>query len=101
MKNTTRLVLIHLLENALDDLNAGNSNLNEEEGLNVIESLREIMYPKPKLEVYNITQACTKLNLSQPTFRKYVKEGKIPEGQKIGGFREKVWDKKVIDTLDL
>lgn len=101
MRNTTKLLIKHLLETALDNLDAGNTNISEDEGLNLIESLQEILYPKPKIDVVNITQACQILGISQPTFRKYITEGIIPEGIKISGFTEKVWDKSIINNLNL
>lgn len=101
MKNNTRVLIKHLLETALGNLDAGNTNISEEEGLNLIESLQEILYPKPKFDAINTTQACKILGISQPTFRKYIHEGIIPEGVKISGFTERVWDKTTIRKIDL
>lgn len=101
MKADTRLVLLHLLDQAKDNLSEGKCNLNEEESLSVIESLRSILFPKPIMDAYNISQACDKLHISQPTFRKYVKQGKIPEGNKVPGFKELLWYKSDIDDLIL
>lgn len=99
MKDHTKLILIHLLEQAITDLQQGKCRLTDKEGLSVIEDLRSIMYPRPQIEAYNITQACNRLGISQPTFRKYVKLGKIPEGVKVEGFKEKVWYKEDINNL--
>jgi len=101
MKAHTKLILIHLLEQAKEDLNEGKCQLSDDEGFSVIESLKEIMYPKPSMEAYNITQSCNKLHISQPTFRKYVRLGKIPECTRVQGFKELVWYKSDIDNLEL
>ena len=43
--------------------------------------------------------ACDYLGITQPTFRKYVREGLVPHGRKLPGFTEKVWDKSDIEKF--
>ena len=42
-------------------------------------------------------QCCEYLNISRTTFNNLVNEGKIKEGQKVQGFKEKFWYKKDLD----
>jgi len=37
------------------------------------------------------------LNVSRATFDKYVKEGRLPQGIKEAGFKEKFWRQKDLD----
>ena len=42
-------------------------------------------------------QAYTYLGLSRASFDNMVREGKLPEGKHIAGFKEKFWDRNEID----
>lgn len=72
----------------VEDIDAGNSNANEEELDEILSSINKAT--SNKMSKY---QACRYLNISRSTFDKYVKEGKIPEGRKEAGFTEKFWYK--------
>ena len=74
-----------LLQNCIDRIDAGNSNLNATEEIEVIELLKKYTDKDRKLSKY---QACTYLNMSRATFDKYIREGKIPKGKKEAGFKE-------------
>lgn len=78
-----------LLQNCIDRIDSGNSNLSTEEGLEVIEILKKYTNKDKKLSKY---QACQYLNISRATFDKYVREGKIPKGNKEAGFKELFWN---------
>lgn len=78
-----------LLQNCIDRIDSGNSNLSTEEGLEVIEILKRYTNKDKKLSKY---QVCQYLNISRATFDKYVKEGKIPKGNKEAGFKELFWN---------
>ena len=78
-----------LLQNCIDRIDSGNSNLSTEEGLEVIEILKKYTNKDKKLSKY---QACQYLNISRATFDKYVREGKIPKGKKEAGFKELFWN---------
>ena len=85
-KTNTMIKLIRsLLQNCIDRIDSGNSNLSTEEGLEVIEILKKYTNKDKKLSKY---QACQYLNISRATFDKYVREGKIPKGKKEAGFKE-------------
>lgn len=62
----------------LDDIDAGNTNITEEQGLEVMRVLSALTNPKEKLSKY---QACKRLGVSRATFDRYVKAGKLPEGK--------------------
>ncbi|MBQ7280269.1 MAG: hypothetical protein IJR13_06080 [Bacteroidales bacterium] len=46
-----------------------------------------------RLRLCSISQ----VGISQPTFRKLVKQGELPQGRKIAGIREKIWSKEDIE----
>ena len=87
-------VLQKLLRKIDKDIDAGNSNLTEEEALEITEILKEYTRKDSPMSKY---QAYTYLNISRATFDNLVKEGKLPEGKKAPGFKELFWYKKDLD----
>ena len=85
-----------LLVSIIDDIDAGNSEIDEKEALIVAKSLREIVRKDIPMSKY---QAYTFLNMSRATFDNLVREGKIPRGKKIPGFKELVWYKRDLKKL--
>jgi predicted DNA-binding transcriptional regulator AlpA len=83
-----------LLLKIIDDIDAGNSNITEDEGIKIIESLKRYTRKDTSMSKY---QAYTYLNISRATFDNYVKEGKLPKGKKVEGFKELMWTKKELD----
>ena len=75
-----------LLAKLLDDIDAGNSNITEEEGKEIISMLSEIT--DDRMSKY---QACQYLNVSRATFDNLVRDGFLPEGRHQAGFKEKYW----------
>ena len=86
-------VIKKLLQGVIDDIDAGNTNITEDEGIEIIHALRELRMDKPMSKY----QAYTYLNISRATFDNYVKEGKLPQGKKIEGFKELFWNKKELN----
>ncbi len=84
-------IIKSILSNIIDNIDAGNSNITEEEGTEIIDLINQITNVKNKLSKY---QACKFLNISRSTFDLYVKEGKLPKGQKQQGFKELFWIKE-------
>ena len=74
-----------LLQNCIDRIDSGNSNLSAEEEIEIIELLKKYTNKDRKFSKY---QACKYLNISRATFDKYIREGKIPKGKKEAGFKE-------------
>lgn len=85
-----------LLLKIVDNIDSGNSNLEEKEALEVVEALRHYTDKEIRLSKY---QACKYLNLSRASFDNYVRSGKLPHGLKEVGFKEKFWTKKCIDEF--
>ena len=80
-----------LLLKIVDDIDAGNSNVDEEELMQVAGLLKKYTRRDTPMSKY---QSYTYLGISRATFDNLVREGRIPEGRKIPGFKEKVWYKK-------
>lgn len=85
-----------LLLQIIDNIDAGNSNLSEDEAIQTIKYLKELTDKEKRLSKY---QACQYLNISRATFDNYIKEGKLPKGKKQLGFKELSWAKKVLDEF--
>lgn len=92
-------IIKRLLEESINNIDAGNSNHTEEE-------LDEIIKDLTKLNrgVKRISKriACDKiLHCSSSTFDNYVKLGLIPPGHKEIGFKELSWSEKDFDEATL
>lgn len=70
-------VIRSLLLKIVDDIDAGNSNISEEEALEIVDSLKRFTDKEKRLSKY---AACEYLNVSRATFDNYVREGKLPRG---------------------
>lgn len=79
-----------LLLGIVNDIDAGNSNIDEEEALKLVEMLKGMRKDNPMSKY----QAYTYLGISRAKFDNLVREGKLPEGRKLPGFKEKIWYKK-------
>lgn len=75
----------------IEDIDAGNSNLEEKEVVKIAKFLRESVRTDIPMSKY---QAFTYLNISRAKFDSLVREGKIPRGRKVPGFKELCWYKK-------
>ena len=84
-------VIKELLLKIVDDIDTGNSNLSEEESMEVIKSLRKYTRKDVPLSKY---QAYTYLNMSRAKFDNMEIEGKLPKGKKVAGFKELIWYKR-------
>lgn len=73
------------------DIDAGNSNADEEELLSIAKALKKYTRKDTPMSKY---QAYTYLNISRATFDNLVKEGKLPRGKKTAGFKELSWTKR-------
>lgn len=85
-----------LLVSIIDDIDSGNSNADEEELLEIAKVLRTVVRKDMPMSKY---QAYTYLNISRATFDNLVREGKIPRGKKMAGFKELCWYKKDLKKL--
>lgn len=85
--NTLRKALVQIIS----DIDAGNTNLEEDEEMEILSTITSVMDKKAKLSKY---QAYNYLGISRATFDNYVREGKLPKGKKEQGFKELFWTKK-------
>lgn len=80
-----------LLLNIVSDIDAGNSNIDEDEAIEIIKLLKESVRKDIPMSKY---QAYSFLNISRATFDNLVRDGKLPKGKKVAGFKELQWFKK-------
>lgn len=78
-------VIRSILLKIVDNIDAGNSNITEEEAVKIVDSLKRFTDKEKRLSKY---AACEHLNISRATFDNYVREGKLPRGKHEIGFKE-------------
>lgn len=81
------------LQLIIDNIDSGNSTLNEEECITIIDTIKRLSQKERLISKY---QAYTYLNISRATFDRLVQEGRLPKGKKIVGFKELFWDERKI-----
>ena len=90
--------MLKLIRNQLlkivEDIDAGNSNLTEEEEIEVAKILKRFTTKDRPMSKY---EAYTYLGISRDKFDNLVREGKLPQGKKQQGFKELSWTKKELD----
>ena len=80
----------------IDDLDAGNTYVDEEDAIKVAKFLRETVRTDIPMSKY---QAYTYLGISRAQFDNLVREGKIPRGKKVQGWKELQWFRKDLVKL--
>ncbi|MBQ3949122.1 MAG: hypothetical protein II661_01485 [Bacteroidales bacterium] len=73
------------------DIDAGNSNIDEDDAIKLVKALKQYSRKDIPMSKY---QAYTYLGISRATFDNLVREGKLPRGRKVPGFRELQWYKR-------
>ena len=87
------------LQNAISNIDAGNSNLNEEEMEELVKTLSVLNKGVKRISK---AYACEHiLHCSPATFDNYVRAGIIPKGKKEVGFNELSWSLKDFDGVKL
>lgn len=89
-------IIRELLLKIVDNIDAGNSNLSEDEALQAIDYLKKLTNKEKRLSKY---EACRYLNISRATFDNYVRAGKLPRGKHEEGFKELSWTQKDLDEF--
>ena len=89
-------IIKKLLLKVVDDIDSGNTNLNESEQMEIAEFLKKFNLRGKMLSKY---QAYTYLNISRAQFDNLIREGKIPKGIKEAGFKELRWNLKDIQEI--
>ena len=87
-------VIKTILQQIINDIDSGNSNINEQEQLEIINLLQKIN----QKELSKIESA-DYIGVSRATFDNYVSNGYIPKGKKRLGFKELSWNKKDLDDF--
>lgn len=82
-------LVVKLLKEALDNLDAGNTDISESEAMYIVSMLTHVPLSKEK--------ACLYLNISRSKFDELVREKLIPKGRKRVGFKELCWWKDELD----
>ena len=80
----------------VSDIDAGNSNIDEEDAVKLVRIVNEMTDKTVKLSKY---QACQMLNCSRATFDNLIREGKLSKGKKEAGFKEIFWVRKDIEEF--
>lgn len=87
-------IIKNLLQQIINDIDSGNSNINEEEEIQIIKLIQTINQKElSKIEPANY------IGVSRATFDNYIKRGWIPEGKKRQGFKELSWNKSDLDKF--
>lgn len=89
-------VIRSILNKIIEDIDCGNSNITENEAMELTKVLQSYTDKTVKMSKY---QACRYLNVSRATFDNYVREGKLPRGKKEAGFKELFWTQKDLDEF--
>ena len=85
-----------LLRDIADKIDEGSISSNPEETMQVMEAIQGFVDKEQRISKY---QACQYLNVSRATFDNYVREGKLPRGKHVAGFKELGWFKKDLDKF--
>ena len=92
MKNIIKKYLCKIIE----DIDSGNSNITDEEAIQLCKTLKELTHKDVRMSKY---KAYTYLNISRATFDNYVSQGLLPKGIKEAGYKELSWYKKDLDEF--
>ena len=92
-------ILRKVLEEAINNIDAGNSNHSDDELDDIISSLTKL---NRGIKRISKREACERiLHCSPSTFDNYIKLGLIPRGHKEYGFKELNWSEKDFDKATL
>lgn len=83
-----------LLQKIINDLDSGNSNINEQEQLELVSLLQKISQPK-----LSKIQSADYIGVCRATFDNYITKGLIPKGEKLQGWKELAWNKCDLDKF--
>lgn len=88
-----------MLEESINNIDAGNSNHNEKELDAIIKDLTKL---NRGIKRISKREACEKiLKCSPSTFDNYIKIGLIPKGHKEAGFKELSWSERDFDEATM
>lgn len=97
--NVKLKILRKVLEEAINNIDAGNNNHSDDELDDIISSLTKL---NRGIKRISKREACERiLHCSPSTFDNYIKLGLIPRGHKDYGFKELSWSEKDFDKATL
>lgn len=85
-----------LLREIADRIDEGSISSNPEETMQAMEAIKGFVDKEQRISKY---QACQYLNISRATFDNYVREGRLPRGKHVAGFKELSWSKEDLDKF--
>lgn len=80
----------------VDDIDAGNSNISDNEAVELVDTLKRLTDKEKRMSKY---AACRYLNVSRATFNNYVRADKLPKGNHEIGSKELSYSKKDLDEF--
>ena len=83
-----------LLEQFINDIDSGNSNITQEQQEELISMLLKFNQKE-----YSKIEAAEYIGVSRATFDNYINKGLIPKGKKRQGFKELSWNKSDLDNF--
>ena len=86
-------IIRSILQKFIDDIDANNTNLSFEQQCDIVRLLSNVNNPNEMSK----TQAADYIGVSRATFDNYVKDGLIPKGVHVEGFKELRWYKCDLD----
>ena len=89
MKDHIRRIVVKLLKETADKIEAGNCEMTEEEAMDIMSVLSHQTLSKE--------QACNYLNIKRSRFDELVRDKLLPKGRKRRGFKELRWYQDEID----
>lgn len=89
-------VLKNLLISITDNIDAGNSNITEEEAIKAVNVLKPFVDKQREISKY---EACEILRIKRAQFDNLVRAGKLPREHHQIGFKELRWKLKDIETF--
>lgn len=81
-------ILKNLLQEKINDIDSGNSNISETEQLELIKTLQKLSFSR-----LSKLQAADYIGVSRATFDNYIKKGLLPKGKRTRGWKELFWNK--------
>ena len=81
-------IIRSLIQQILNDIDSGNSNISEEEQKEILDLLQKI-----NSKTLSKIEAANYIGVSRATFDNYINKGLIPKGHKRQGFKELSWNK--------
>lgn len=86
-----------ILQKFIDDIDSGNCNLDAEQQCDIIRVLSNV--DSGRENEMSKTQAAQYIGVCRTTFDNYVRDGFLPRGRKLEGFKELRWFKSDLDVF--